>query len=54
MGNCQTCGGNKAAAAPADMYEVTLPSGEVRTLDDHESRVAMTMAGGGTRKLIKK
>jgi hypothetical protein len=36
------------------MYEVTLPNGEVKVLNDHDSRVAMTMAGGGERRAVAK
>jgi hypothetical protein len=54
---CTTCGGGAAAAAAAEnevKFEVTLPNGETRILNDHDSRVAMTMAGGGERREIKK
>jgi diaminopimelate epimerase len=55
---CTTCGGGAAAAAAAAenevKFEVTLPSGETRILNDHDSRVAITMAGGGERREIKK
>lgn len=41
-------GGSTAEAAPAQQYEVRLPSGESFTVDsEHEARVAVTRAGGG-------
>lgn len=54
---CSSCGGGAAAAAasaPEQMFTVTLPNGEVKTLNDHESKVAITMAGGGHREPVKK
>lgn len=54
---CKTCGGGasaQASAEPETMYEVTLPDGEKRVLNDHDSRVAMTMAGGGSREKVTK
>lgn len=51
---CKTCGGAQTPAEPEVQYEVTLPNGETRILNDHDSRVAMTMAGGGERREIKK
>jgi hypothetical protein len=52
---CSSCGGGAAAASsvPETKFEVTLPNGEKRILNDHDSRVAMTMAGGGERREIK-
>lgn len=38
---------------PEQMYEVTLPSGERRTLNEHDAKVAITMAGGGVRRPIR-
>lgn len=50
---CPTCGGGIKPSEPEQMYEVTLPNGEKRILNDHDSRVAMTMAGGGERTPVK-
>lgn len=46
------CGGG-TAKQPEQMFEVTLPTGERRTLNEHEAKVAITMAGGGTRRPIR-
>ena len=48
------CGCNGAQPTKAEqMYEVTLPSGERRTLNDHDAKVAITMAGGGVKRPIR-
>lgn len=47
------CRGGATESAPAQQYEVRLPSGETFTVNsEHEARVAITRAGGGdfTRK----
>jgi hypothetical protein len=45
---CGCRGGTTAEAAPAQQYEVRLPSGEMFTVNsEHEARVAITRAGGG-------
>lgn len=50
---CKTCGGAQVPAEPEQQFVVTLPNGEKRILNDHDSKVAMTMAGGGTREPVK-
>jgi len=41
-------GGATQQAAPAQQFEVRLPSGETFTVNsEHEARVAVTRAGGG-------
>jgi hypothetical protein len=42
------CGGTKEQKSDGQ-YEVHLPNGEVRVLSsEHEAKVAITIAGGGT------
>lgn len=35
------------------MYEVRLPSGQTKTLNQHDARVAITMAGGGEMRPVR-
>jgi hypothetical protein len=47
------CGGNAnsspATQTPAQQFEVSLPNGQTMTVSsEHEARVAITRAGGGT------
>jgi hypothetical protein len=52
---CSSCGGGSATATPPeDQYTVTYPNGEVKTLGDHDSKVAMTMNPGARRELVKR
>jgi len=45
---CAACG-QRRSSDPAPRYEVTFPSGEVRTyLSMVEARIAITAHGGGT------
>lgn len=49
MCNCRNGNSTPATQTPAQQYEVTLPSGErVMASSDHEARVLITRAGGGT------
>lgn len=47
------CNGASAEKKVEQMYEVTLPDGSSFTLNEHEAKVKITMAGGGTRRPIR-
>lgn len=51
---CSSCGGGAAAAPQEDQYTVTYPNGEVKTLGDHDSKVALTLTPGARRELVRK
>ncbi len=46
------CNGS-AEKKPEQMYEVRLPNGQVFTLNQHDAKVKITMAGGGDMRPIK-
>lgn len=46
---CGCRGGASAHSTPQQQFKVYLPSGETLTVNsEHEARVAVTRAGGGT------
>lgn len=48
------CACNGASSKqPEPMFEVTLPDGSTFTLNEHDAKVKITMAGGGTRRPIR-
>lgn len=49
MCNCRNGLSSPATQTPAQQFEVKLPSGDTVTVNsEHEARVAVTRAGGGT------
>lgn len=49
MCNCRNGNSVPASSTPAQQYEVQLPNGQTMTVaSEHDARVAVTRAGGGT------
>lgn len=49
MCNCRNGMSTPATSTPAQQFEVQLPNGDRVTVNsEHEARVAVTRAGGGT------
>ena len=43
------CNGTPAESKPAEQFKVTLPDGSTKVVgSEHDAKVAVTMAGGGT------